>query len=854
MKKKFLSAALEQYTADHIADRMSLRTPQRESLRLLDTLLTKVRAEESFGRSDDLQSTLREVNSIARTCKDFEREFMSLTFALATGVGKTRLAGAFIVYLYCNFGVKNFFVVAPNITIYEKLRRELGDPSNDKYVFKGAGCFGDYPATYSEDDYKQRRLDDRGVNIYVYNIDKFNSESAKMRQANEINEAFIDQLSRLDDLVLIMDESHHYRAAAGAAALNLLKPALGLELTATPLMRVKNRQEQFQNVVYEYALSSAIADGYTRVPYALTRHDIENYNFKDRALERLMLEDGLKWHEKIKARLKNYAEEHGVRLVKPFVLVVCQDTDHATEVERLIRSKEFHDGYYIDRTLMIHSKQKGADRDENIRRLLAVERTDNPIEIVIHVNILKEGWDVNNLYTIVPLRSAASMILREQMVGRGLRLPYGVRTGDEQLDSIALTAHDKFDELIEAARSGNSIFKRGRVIDAARLDEEKTTITQPALPFKTPIGQKLVPIVQRGIQSGRSKDEIVEDVKAELRTNDLRDEDLYVTDAELFERRLMPKAEEIYEATVNKYITIPRLAVVEVQPPTYEIEEFDLDPSNLKQTPQSHALFLQSLTDARKYFELDGGTLNLEENPRGMIVRLIRGRSKIDYRHCAELLQKLVRQAQAYFERRHGSDGAKNILFINRGSIAEEIYRQMMMHLVRRDGVFAERILEATRINRQQTYTYKEAVDLYDNFNSDIRSVLFTGIEKGVFDSAKFDSKPELIFARIMERDADVIRWLRPAAAEFEIKYDGNRNYEPDFVAETSSMKFLIEVKRSDMVDDADVVAKRHCAEKYCDLATEWSVANHQKPWRHMFIPSDKISSASTFEAFVLRS
>ena len=302
MKKKFLSAALEQYTADHIADRMSLRTPQRESLRLLDTLLTKVRAEESFGRSDDLQSTLREVNSIARTCKDFEREFMSLTFALATGVGKTRLAGAFIVYLYCNFGVKNFFVVAPNITIYEKLRRELGDPSNDKYVFKGAGCFGDYPATYSEDDYKQRRLDDKGVNIYVYNIDKFNSESAKMRQANEINEAFIDQLSRLDDLVVIMDESHHYRAAAGAAALNLLKPALGLELTATPLMRVKNRQEQFQNVVYEYALSSAIADGYTRVPYALTRHDIENYNFKDRALERLMLEDGLKWHEKIKAR------------------------------------------------------------------------------------------------------------------------------------------------------------------------------------------------------------------------------------------------------------------------------------------------------------------------------------------------------------------------------------------------------------------------------------------------------------------------------------------------------------------------------------------------------------------------
>lgn len=50
------------------------------------------------------------------------------------------------------------------------------------------------------------------------------------------------------------------------------------------------------------------------------------------------------------------------------------------------------------------------------------------MEIVIHVNMLKEGWDVNNLYTIVPLRTAASKILREQMVGRGLRLPYGERT------------------------------------------------------------------------------------------------------------------------------------------------------------------------------------------------------------------------------------------------------------------------------------------------------------------------------------------------------------------------------------------------------------------------------------------
>ena len=59
-------------------------------------------------------------------------------------------------------------------------------------------------------------------------------------------------------------------------------------------------------------------------------------------------------------------------------------------------------------------------------RLLALE-SDTRTEIVIHVNKLKEGWDVTNLYTIVPLRASASEILTEQSLGRGLRLPYGAQ-------------------------------------------------------------------------------------------------------------------------------------------------------------------------------------------------------------------------------------------------------------------------------------------------------------------------------------------------------------------------------------------------------------------------------------------
>jgi len=86
----------------------------------------------------------------------------------------------------------------------------------------------------------------------------------------------------------------------------------------------------------------------------------------------------------------------------------------------LIKSSSFFEGYYADKVMEIHSNQSGEEKDENIERLVSLENPDNKIEIVIHVNMLKEGWDVTNLYTIIPLRTAASTTLREQTIGRGL--------------------------------------------------------------------------------------------------------------------------------------------------------------------------------------------------------------------------------------------------------------------------------------------------------------------------------------------------------------------------------------------------------------------------------------------------
>ena len=131
--------------------------------------------------------------------------------------------------------------------------------------------------------------------------------------------------------------------------------------------------------------------------------------------------------------------------------------------------------------VILHSKQGTAESEANTKMLLEVEKADNLVEIVIHVDKLKEGWDVNNLYTIIPLRTAASKILREQMVGRGLRLPYGECTGDTDVDSVMLTAHDKFKDILEEAQKGDSIFKAGNVIKIEEIKPEEIIEPQLAL-------------------------------------------------------------------------------------------------------------------------------------------------------------------------------------------------------------------------------------------------------------------------------------------------------------------------------------------------------------------------------------
>jgi hypothetical protein len=144
--------------------------------------------------------------------------------------------------------------------------------------------------------------------------------------------------------------------------------------------------------------------------------------------------------------------------------------------------------------ITVHSNLRGEERDETVQQLLSVEDRNNPTEIVIHVNMLKEGWDVTNLYTIVPLRAANSKTLVEQSIGRGLQLPYGKRVGVPAVDRLTIVSHDRFQEIIDEANNPNSIIRTGVVIGRDIPDKDMTVVQVatvmedaplPAQPFQS---------------------------------------------------------------------------------------------------------------------------------------------------------------------------------------------------------------------------------------------------------------------------------------------------------------------------------------------------------------------------------
>ena len=889
--------------ANTIEQRLSLREPLAEALdttaQLVDKLSLKKPLADEAANQVFLKGELKSIQEIRPLCKDFERAFPSFAFSIATGVGKTRLMGACIAYLYLKKGIRHFFVLAPNLTLYEKLIRDFGDPSYEKYVFKGLAEFvHNTPSVITGDNYNSARglFSDTDIQINVFNISKFNADSKegskkgvpRMRRLSEyLGQSYFDYLASLDDLVILMDEAHRYHADASKKAINELRPILGLEMTATP---TDEKGKAFKNIVYEYNLAQALMDGkYVKIPTVARRKNFAWSNLSNEELDMLKIEDAINIHERTKIQLELYAKNNNLPVVKPLMLIACQYVANAQRVFDLFKGDLFG-GRYKEKVLQVDSS---TTKDEEVERLfVSLEKTDNPIEIVIHVNKLKEGWDVNNLFTIVPLRAANAPILIEQTIGRGLRLPYGKRTGDPDVDKLTVIAHENFEAVIAQAQDKKSILSRfsyieldneelqpepGKVVAAqTQLDiQEQKIITAAKTDIEKQEAQvtadairavfQAIPLANTQVKykANLAKPEVKEYIKRQairiIRDSAQRTDPLFAEQvAEERIKEVDAVLDTVTETFINNIIEIPRITI---QKEVYqaEFQWFDLDTRIGFDLPALQEEIIRVSIGAGEK-TVDTIQVRYErkfDKPINQIINELIDYDDIDYDKHSELLYHLAQQAldaiEAHLERK---DNLAKVVFEFKKAIASRIYAQMENHFVMvSTGYVKPKVLPFVGMVEQHLKE-NDGFGRVDYRNiikpAYVRKYIYTGYLKSFYSEYKFDSTTELDFSFVLENDVDVIRWLRPAREQFHIYWaNGSKRYEPDFIVETEDCIYMVETKAAKEVSSEEVQLKKQAAEEYCRHATEYTAENGGKPWRYVLMAHDTVDRSAGFKFLI---
>lgn len=859
---------------------MSLRAPQEEALSYLDAISTK--CEYKNGNKEKIGEVASEnCENQRKICSKFD--FPSFSYAMATGIGKTRLMGASIYYLYKTKGYKHFFILAPGSTIYDKLRKET-NPNHPKYIFKGLEAEMGKPKVYDGENYDRYPIrfeqmtmfveNTFDIQLFIFNIGKiFNSKTDTEFNFHKFKEtlgaSFADVLAQFDDLVICMDEAHRYYAPASMKAINYLKPILGLEFTATP--------KSTTNIIYAYDVARGATEGYLKIPVVMGRSNTAGYSQDD--IEEMKIRDGLTLHENRKAVLREYCSNNSLDYVKPIVLIACKDTDHAKRIREKIDSDDFLKGKYKGKVIEVHSKQTGEESEENVKLLLSIESATNPIEIVLHVYKLKEGWDVNNLFTIIPLNAAKSDILAMQTIGRGLRLPFGEQTGDDKIDTLDIVAHDHYRELVDEIKNSD-IFRYHDLDTQTSEHTESVDVTASASDDQLSLFDDA--LAAAGVKSfadisnPKTQHEIYEEYKKNFMATQrkARTEENHVDDGQMTLFDLQSDSSTEKQATASATPDIPTTPPKTSKQKMMSEEEFSKSlseysskaisvPKILVQTTSEvhfkHFDVKRTITDfeiAKAQIErydainqqllsvIDAQILEVNDAMNTLACMLLDTISELSF-DDADFVIDVVEQ---YLSQIDGSEEEKRQIVRRYASmIVNDIRKQIYdhvdrktedIHLIQKDLIIFKKFIKSVKQDGQVHFD-KPFTD-----KSNIKKYLFTGYKKAYYPSNAFDSDSERLFSIILEEDPDVIRWIKPPLNQLGLFWKAGQQYNPDFLVETTTGKFMVEVKALKDVTSDEVVAKAKEGLKWCEFAS--TADPDHKTWHYRLVSDDNIIVGNT--------
>lgn len=787
--------------------------------------------------------------------------YQELVADLATGVGKTYLMSSLIDYLATQ-GVRHVLVVTPGSTIQRKTLENFNAAST-KYV-PGADIA---PFVVTPENFQAAHVgavlrDPRRLKVFVFNVQQLirpsDKVSRKVRSEDEnLGDALYSHLEAAEDLFVIADEHHvyHEKAMAFSAGIRDLHPLAMVGLTATPA------KADLPKVAFQYTLGEAIADGHVKVPVIVYRKD----GIKD---ERTQLADACRLLVNKENSYRVFRETNPeAKGVKPCLFVVAKTIDHASEVGQMLAGPGFiGDGSQV---LEITSQSS----DEALEALAAVEDPDSPIRAIVSVNMLREGWDVKNIAVIAALRKLASQTLTEQILGRGLRLPFGQRTGIPDVDQVDLVAHDSYAQLL----AQKDVLRQRIQLPSSQVEvDENGAATTAAVDPTQPLDSINVPVTPGGQQALLPPDSPVAGQWSLFDSDQPDSQDgssgTGTSDVAAGVGGASPAAALVFQESQSRLET-------KTPEPVGRVEGAPQIVFPRLESRLSYAPF--SLSDISNVEAEQAGTAFAEEVPTFMFRDALeatragddvtikvtpQGRTEAGQRFEGidvvydSLVQLIMHQPEVPAER--GSKNAARRLveaFLRgAGATGNEEHVESWGQKRREQAVEGMRRMIRDRIANRSPQTHYEIVPVelphepvvvpagtmgaYDGQRF-TRSAPYTGWQKNIMPVASFDAgTTEWELAMMMDRDPDIEWWTRVYVHEEAFIPTRTGRYYPDFIAlDTSGEYWLIEGKADGDALDETVLVKKQAAENW---ARRVSDSGNYGRWHYLFATESDIAQA----------
>ncbi|MEY2424364.1 MAG: type restriction enzyme [Acidimicrobiaceae bacterium] len=790
-----------------IAARLDLREPNREAVRTINAAVSQYY---------DVEAQLPPFEAVIDS---------------ATGVGKTYILTGAMELFAGAYGVRDFVVVTPGRTILEKTKDNFtpGHPKSllDAMSFQPVVITSDNFATPAM---REAMDDESQIKVYLFTVQSLiKPESKTGRKTHKFQEGlgteFYGHLQSIDNLVVFADEHHTYYGPAFSKAVRDLNPWVLLGLTATP-----DKKTPPEQIIFRYPIAAAIADQLVKTPVIVGRKD-------DRIDSLTKLTDGATLLNAKAQAISSYSEATGAAPVNPVMLVVAKTIEDADEYGGILRSSEFFGGAYADAVLVVHSKAA----DEALAELAKVEDADSPVRIIISVGMLKEGWDVRNVYVIASMRASVSEILTEQTLGRGMRLPFGVYTGIEILDTLEVVAHERYEDLLKKAGVLNQAFIDYRTWAALRTNAQGQTVA-----VTETVEMGVVPIIPTdGALAAEPQDGLAAPVVTSVQDRTIQVDAAAAKLKVAIEQRPGAPAISIpvlRMSTVTSSFTLADITDLEpfrklgaalAANPNGELSRTLVSarvvtgPDGVKRTELVRSSAADHIRSTPTLFAMDDLRLQLVD----LVLASPAVPARADQRKAVAplidaFLDGLGDQADEVLSANLGRAGARLVKLV-----ADEQRRYMSKPSY-------EQVVELKDFNPVRATDKTVTEDRRGPF---VKSLAYGDWKHSIYPTVWFDSEPERRVANMV--DDKGLAWVRLHVNDLPILWNSEgRQYNPDLiVVDSDGTHWIVEVKMDKEMGSEDVQGKREAANRWANhVNADDSVKDE---WHYLLVSESDIKT-----------